>query len=209
MFGGTFNPIHNAHLIVARTVAEQMKMDKVILIPNGVPPYKKRAINPIHKFHMICMAVGKDPIFDATSYEIQKKTKSYTIETIREYKKNLGDSIDKPYWLIGSDNLKDLKNWYRIDELIEECNFVVAGSQNTSEILDNNLPKHSRWCKIPPFNNYSFYEKMSETMQVVVVPQLEIRSTIIRQRVAQGLSIKYLVPEGVEGYIHGNNLYQN
>ena len=191
LFGGTFSPIHNAHLIIARSVAEQREMDRVVLIPNGIPPHKKISVDAMYKYEMIKLAIGVDWSFDTTTYEIDKRTKAYTIETVRRYKQCLKDSIDKPYWFIGPDNVDDLKNWYKIDELKKECIFIVGISALTTFAFQN-VAEHC----LKGFN-----------IETVIIPHLDIRSTDIRERVSKGLSIKYLVPDAVEKYIKVNNLY--
>jgi len=193
LFGGTFNPIHNAHLIVARTVAEQMGMDRVILIPNGIPPHKKIFVDPRYKYEMIKLAMGNEPLWDTTLYEIDKGTKAYTIETVRRYKQTLSNTIDKPYWLIGPDNINDLKNWYKIDELKKECVFIVGISSLTTCAFQNVAEQN--------LNGFN--------IKTVIIPTLDIRSTDIRERVSKGLSIRYLVPDAVEKYIKMNNLYSD
>lgn len=211
LFGGTFNPIHHAHLIIARTAVEQLGMDKVVFVPNGIPPHKKADPYPFHKLDMIRGIVGlrHNSIFDVSSYEIVKTTKAYTIETIRNFKECLGDSIDKPYWLIGPDNLEDLKNWYKIEELVKECCFVIAGGKYLNNFLNLDLPEPERWYNCEPFNEYPFYKTIGKNMKIVVIPQLDIRATDIRQRVKDGLSIKYLVPDSVERYIENHGLYKD
>lgn len=191
LFGGTFNPIHNAHLIVARAIAEQMGIDKVVLIPNGIPPHKKISVDPRYKYEMIKLAMGLDTLFDTTTYEIDKETKAYTIETVRHYKQCFGDSIDKPYWLIGADNIGNLKSWYKIDELKKECIFIVGISALTTYAFQNVAEQN--------LNGFN--------VKTVIVPDLDIRATDIRERVLKGLSIKYLVPDAVEKYIKVNRLY--
>lgn len=186
LFGGTFSPIHHAHLIIARNVAEQMEMDKVVFIPNGIPPHKKISVNPIYKYEMIKLAIQGEPLFDTTTYEMNKKSKSYTIETIRHFKHCLGNTIDKLYWLIGPDITNRLHTWYKIDELAEECVFICCGAVE----------------RIP---RYRIYEKIN--IRYAELPALDIRSTNIRKRVSKGLSIKYLVPNAVENYIKLNKLY--
>ena len=166
-------------------------MDKIVLIPNGIPPHKKKKVSSHYKYEMIKLAIQNEPLFDVTNYEIDKNTPSYTIETVRHYKHCLRDTIDKPYWLIGPDNINELKNWYKIDELKKECIFVVGISASTTCAFQ----KVAENC-LKGFN-----------IETVIIPDIDIRSTDIRERVSKGLSIKYLVPNEVEKYIKMNNLY--
>lgn len=193
LFGGTFNPIHNGHLIVIRDMAEKLGMDKVCLIPNGVPPHKKTKVSPHHKYEMIKLAIQYESLFDITTYEIDKHTPAYTIETVRHFKDALGDSIDKPYLAIGPDTVSQIKTWYKIDELIKECIFVAGISSMTTfvfqEIQEIQVAKNI-------------------LIKTVIIPHLDIRATDIRERVSKGLSIRHLVPDAVADYIKINGIYR-
>lgn len=204
LFGGTFNPIHNAHLILARTAAEQLGMNKVVIIPNGVPPHKEVATDRWQKYEMIKLAIQDEPLFDTTTYEIDKTTPSYTIETVRHYKDCLGDDIDKPYWLIGPDNLVELKDWYKIEELMEEVIFVIGGNKNMVEGMNEEGQFHGG-IYMMLFRQFPIYDKMQ--FEAIEIPHLDIRSTDIRERRSKGLSVNYLVPDGVSRYINVNDLY--
>jgi len=196
LFGGTFNPIHNGHLIVSRYIGEQLGMNKVVIIPNGHPPHKEKSISSTHRYNMIKAAVSEgdnvDTFFDICRYEIEKKTPSYAIETVRYFKRTLGDTIDQPYWVIGPDNVDDIKNWYKIDELKKECIFVVGV----------NIPTISAF--------QSTHQRTLEGFDIktVIIPHIDIRSTDIRDRVKQGLLIRHYVPDAVEEYIGENGLYR-
>ncbi len=230
LFGGTFSPIHNAHLIIARSVAEKLGINRVVLIPNGIPPHKKISVNPMYKYEMIKLAIQNESLFDTTTYEIDKRTPSYTIETVRGYKHALGDDIDKPYWLIGPDNLESLHTWYKIDELIKECIFVCCGDKDlkiaysVGPKITTPMPQEEmnflgmehqpykedqkfvwHWADLPAHKDYPIYKEMN--IKFLEIPTLDIRSTDIRERISKGLSVKYLVPNAVENYIKLNKLY--
>ena len=199
LFGGTFNPIHNGHLIVARHIAEMLKFNKVAMIPNGDPPHKKGVIDRMHRYKMLKQALlvggNDDTLFDLCRHEMDKFEPSYTIDTVRYFKRMLGDAIDKPYWLIGPDNLYDIDNWHDPDALAEECSFVVGISTMTdprcyakTEETDRIMSKYD--------------------IQTVIIPHIDIRSTEIRNRIARGLPVRHYVPDAVEEYIRENGLYK-
>lgn len=203
LFGGTFNPIHNGHLIVARHMAEEMCVEKVCIIPNGVPPHKENQVSPAMRYEMIKLAISNDPMFETTTYEIDKTTPSYTIETVRHFKETM--DIDKPYLMIGPDNLRDLKDWYKIEELMEECVFIIGGDKNMVESL-NEEGQFKGGIYMMLFQHYPIYNKMQ--FEAVEIPHLDIRSTIIRERIEKGLSIRHLVPDAIVDYIEINGLYK-
>lgn len=193
LFGGTFNPIHNGHLIVIRDMAEKLGIDKVCLVPNGVPPHKKIEVSPQDRYAMIRLAIQYDPLFETTRYEIDKHTPAYTIETVRHFKDALGDSIDKPYLAIGPDTVSKIKGWYKIDELIKECIFVAGVSSMTTNIFQE-------------IQQLQFSKNI--LIETVMIPHLDIRATDIRERVSKGLSIRHFVPDAISGYIGINGLYK-
>lgn len=185
LFGGTFNPIHNGHLITSRhafeSLKEELNFDKITLVPNGSAPHKNNFIPAEHRLEMCKMAVKDNDIFEVCDYETKKDALSYTIDTIQYFK----DKFDQIYMLIGPDTLKELQTWHRTKELITLCKFVVM----YDDISD--LP---------------VYHSVSEHL-FVKIPRIDIRSTLIRERIKQNLSISYFVPPTIESYIKENGLY--
>jgi nicotinate-nucleotide adenylyltransferase len=200
LFGGTFNPIHNGHLIISRHAAENMGIDKIILIPNGDPPHKKNIISKEHRYNMLKKAIligkFKDPLFDISRYEIDKLTPSYLIETIRKFKNDIKNNFNKFYFLIGPDSFVDLKNWYKFDELIKECIFIVGVDKFSKNNVQITIKKYKK-----------IYKNLN--IKIVDIPYLEIRATDIRNKIQQGFSIRNYVPETVERYIQKNELYSS
>ena len=224
LFGGTFNPIHYGHLLLAQHVRETLDFDEVVFIPSAIPTLKNINVSFAHRYSMVRLAIGENSFFTLSDVENQIDGPSYTIETVRHIKKldtfdmfkEYGQDID-PYWLIGPDNLEDLKNWHKVDELVEECSFVLGiwdGDKDIkpffprSSLFSKEIPDHCRWFRaLPDFKDHPFYEKLDEKMLVVPIPNIEIRSTAIRKKVSEGLSIKYMVPPVVERYIQNYGLY--
>lgn len=184
IYGGTFDPIHIGHLITTQSVLEQRQLDKIIFIPCFISPHKQTIISSseIHRLNMLKLALAENPKFDFSTYEIDRKGISYSIDTIKEIKKYY-DEIDL---IIGYDNLLVFETWKEPDEIIKLVNLVV---------LKRIFNKSNSWNRF--FENAIFLE----------TPTIEISSSQIRERVKKNLSIDYLVPSQVNEYIKQNKLY--
>jgi len=205
LFGGTFNPIHNGHLIMAQEACKQLDIDKIIFIPSFIPPVKKNHISFVHRFNMTKLAIEGINCFEISDIESKKEGTSYTIDTVRYfYKKSI---VNKEHtcirWLIGADTIPELKNWYKINELIEECNFIIAER--------NNSPKENPVTSCKKVLKEIGIKKDYFTLYFTFFhnPTIEISSTMIREKIKNNNSIKFLVPEKVEKYIYDNQLYKN
>jgi nicotinate-nucleotide adenylyltransferase len=189
-FGGSFNPVHVGHLLVARAVAEARGFDRVVLVPSAQPPHKPAAADLASACHRLsmCQAVSHhDPCFEVEPIELGRTGPSYTIDTARELARRGWGRIS---WLIGADMLQILPTWHRASELLQEVDFVIARRPG-SEINWDVLP--------PPFQALRSH--------VVDAPLIDISATAIRQRRAVGRTIRYLVPPEVERYISEHQLY--
>lgn len=188
IFGGTFNPPHIAHSIVADSVREQLELDKIIFIPSGNPPLKE-SIAAEHRLAMALLAFGNDSNFEVNDVEIQNtKEKSYSVNTLqklREFYKN-----DNPvlYFVIGIDNLIELPKWKDPHRLFELAKVIVINRPDYTIDVSKTM--------------------FADKVKFVNVPFLEISSSMIRAHVLNGTSIKYFVCKEVEDYIFKNNLYR-
>lgn len=188
-FGGTFNPIHIGHLIIAQTAFHDLDIfNKVVFIPNGNPPHKDGFVSAYHRSQMCKIAIQENPNFEVEDYEYSKEGHSYTIETIDFLRKKY--KIEKPYWLIGFDNLKELPTWYKINELVEKCIFVVGLYPVSSSECLNSIPTNLKM-------NLLFFN----------MPRADVRSTIIRKKILEKESVIDMVPYKVNEYIKNNKLY--
>src|SRR5882724_7717930 len=190
-FGGTFNPIHHGHLIAARAVAEARGYDRVTLIPTAQPPHKPATptIAPAtDRLKMCQLAVHGSHLFEIDGIEMARPGPSYTIDTIREFRRKGMGAVD---WLIGADMLMYLPNWREPLELLKEVRFIVMARPG-STIDWNALPAEYRHLEA----------------NVVTAPMIEISASDIRRRVAAGLGIDFLTPEPVCQYIRSRGLYR-
>lgn len=202
-YGGTFNPIHIGHLLLAQYSIDQLKdIDKVVFIPSGVAAQKDDLVSAKHRLQMCKLAVFGNKQFEVEDYEVNNLDLSFTINTIRYLKTKY--NIEKPKWLIGFDNLINIVTWHKIDELVNECSFVVGVYPNSFEGFKND--NWDGWQLTSPFNLWSIFNKIDATM--IVFPKIDIRSTFIRMRIEQGLPITNMVTKEVEDYIKATNLYK-
>ena len=133
LFGGTFDPIHHGHLIVARQVAERLGVKKVVLIPSARPPHKHSSVvaNAEHRLRMVQLAVEADALFDVCDCELRRAGVSYTLDTVRHLRDLHGPAI-RLYWLIGADTIRELPNWHKLADLLNECTIVTASRPGSS-----------------------------------------------------------------------------
>jgi nicotinate-nucleotide adenylyltransferase len=180
IYGGTFDPVHHAHLILARHAIETLGLDKVILVPAAISPLKKAA--PVAsgevRLAMLQAAIKGEPEFEVDECELLRPPPSYTIDTVEEIRRRECDAAI--YCLIGEDNVEQLPQWHRFAELEKMIAFVVLDRSGKQ-------PSHS----------YQLIHR-----------RIDISATEIRQRVAQNESIRYLVPESVEEIIQREKLYR-
>lgn len=194
IMGGTFNPIHIGHLILAQEVREKMNLDNIIFIPAGNPPHKQ--INDIvgaaHRLEMVRLAVENNEKFYVSDIEIERVGKTYTYDTLIElHKMYFGNKI---YFIIGYDTLKELNTWRKISEVCKLCSFIVVNRNNDYSEMNEEIEKKK-----------SEYDAQ---IHVVNIPNIEISSTNIREKLLLNKSIKYIVPDNVLNYIYKNGLYR-
>jgi nicotinate-nucleotide adenylyltransferase len=187
LYGGTFDPIHTVHLIVAEQTRDILALDEIWFLPARIPPHKqaKQITADVHRVKMIAHAIAGHPSFRLDTIELEREPElpSYTYDTVHILKERHPD-IDF-YFIIGGDMAAYLPKWHRIDELISMVQFVALG--RPGYVMDN------------PY------------MQCVIkveMPQLDVSSSMIRKKVALGQSIRYLVPEAVRMYIEEKRLYE-
>ncbi len=197
LFGGSFDPIHFGHLISARSLAEQLGLDRVILVPAAQPPHKqnRQITSGPHRLAMVELAVEGDPLFEVSDLELRRQGPSYTFDTVSEMRTRLGEHTSL-FWFIGADSLPELPSWYRIAELVQAVQIVTATRPGWEP-----PPLARLEAVMPPGAAAALLCNCFQT------PAIDISATDLRRRVANGLSIRYLTPESVRGYIRDHRLY--
>jgi nicotinate-nucleotide adenylyltransferase len=198
LFGGSFDPVHHGHLIIARHAAEQMGVDRVVMIPSATPPHKRdRRLAPAADRLAMCrLAVGDDPQFEVSDYETTLDGPNYTFNTIAHFRQRLGAAV-RLRWLVGMDSLNELGTWYRAAELVEACTIVTAARPGYTRPEAGALERVFAPAQIARLH-----------AQIIAGPHIDISGTDIRARLRAGASIRYLVPEAVRAYIEARGLYR-
>ena len=198
LFGGTFDPIHIGHTMVAASAAEIIGAEKVIFIPAKKSPLKQASLvaSDEERLQMIRLAITNKVKFEVSDYELKKASESFTIETVRFFKAALGGDAEI-YWLMGADNVDELANWYKIAELIDECNPAVMCRAGFAR------PDFSRFTK-------SLGERRIAKLQknIIATPLIDISSTEIRSLIAAGEDVSNMVSPAVAEYIKKHGLYR-
>lgn len=195
LMGGSFDPIHNGHLVLAEQVRTRFQMDKIIFVPSGIPPHKTTVVSKEHRYEMTKLAIEDNPYFEISTIELDQDDKTYTIDTVKKIKEIYGASTEV-YFITGADAMIDLPNWKNFEELVSLCKFI--GSTRPG-IDDSEL-----------FGQIdSIVKNFKADITITQVPALAISSTDIRRRVKYNLSIKYLLPSKTEDYIYKNCLYSD
>ena len=187
LFGGSFNPPHLAHLIVAETVREQFGLDAIWWMTAYQPPHKtsEALASATHRLAMTQAAVADNPAFEVSPLEIQREGTSYTVDTIRSLQAEHPDHTF--FLLIGGDSWQGFSAWHQPEEIIARVPLIVYRRSGTTPVDVE-----------PPF---------AERVHFADAPLLEISGTDIRQRLRDGRSIRYLVPDAVRAYIDQHKLY--
>lgn len=188
LFGGTFNPIHIGHLIIAEYFREEVKLDEVIFLPASVSPFKsdKKDILPAEeRLKLIEISIKNNPKFSVSDCEIKKGGISYTYQTVEHFRKEYPDN--EIYWLIGGDQIIQFHKWKNYRYILDNVNLAVAVRPNTFKESDKRQIENN----LKPGNKILWLNS----------PNIEISSSDIRERIRQNKSIKYLLLPECEQYI--------
>ncbi len=194
IFGGSFNPPLNSHFSLAEQVIEEIKeIEKIVFVPVSTKYSKPGLVEDKHRFNMLKIICDKNSKFEVSDIEINSEKQPYTIETLEKLQEqNPNKDI---YFIIGTDNLKELCTWYRADELLEKYKVLVLrrDEDNIEEIISNCplLSKHKK--------------SIIELKNIVTI---DLSSSIVREKIKHGESIKYLAPDEAIEYIENNQLYK-
>jgi nicotinate-nucleotide adenylyltransferase len=197
IFGGTFDPVHFGHLIMAEQCREQAALDEVWFVPSARPPHKlEQPLTPFgQRVEMLTLALAGQPVFRVEEIEKDRPGPSYTADTLDDLSRL--HASNQWYLLIGSDTLFDLPTWHDPPRVIAKATLVVVARPNYSILSGVELAKR---LSVPDKNNL--------LLQVVQSPLIDLSSSDLRARVAKGKSVRYLLPRAVECYIQAKGLYQ-
>lgn len=195
IYGGTFDPVHIGHLMVAEMSRQECGLARVLFIPANHPPHKRnKSISPNnYRLEMIKLAIKSNPYFEVNDMEFKRQGVSYTVDTLRDLRRIYSKQWEL-WMIIGGDTLLELDTWKDAGEIIKMCNFAIYMRPNFS----------ADRCKAKA---ESIHRQWDTKIEFIQAPMIEISSTDIRSRVAQGKSIRYMVPYSVEEYIMNKELY--
>ena len=188
LMGGTFDPIHIAHLVIAEEALDLLGLDRVIFVPSARPPHKSGddVTSVEHRLEMVRLAIDGNPRLALSDLEVRRSEPSYTVETVRQFRRELGEH-ETLFFIMGADSLAQFFTWKDPLDLVSACEFVV-------------VPR-------PGVGPGDGDPRIMEKTHMLDTPLIDVSSSDIRERVRTGRSIRYLVPEGVIAYIREKNLY--
>jgi nicotinate-nucleotide adenylyltransferase len=198
LIGGTFDPVHFGHLVVAEEIYYALALDEIVFIPAGEPPHKRgQIVTPAaERLAMLELAIAPNAHFSISRVDLDRPGPSYTVDTLRLLREQWGDAVEL-YFVIGWDSLEDLASWYDPQGILKQLDYLVAvhrpGHQELPgyrERLEARLPG------------------IKQRLLTVPVPQLDISASELRQRVAGGRPIRYQTPDAVVEYIREHNVYR-
>ena len=190
IMGGTFNPIHFAHLMSAEQVRDGLNYDKILFVPAARPPHKSQPdmVSAEHRYQMVRLATAQNPHFDVSRIELDRNGPSYTIQTIKLLRQTLKE-ITELAWIIGADSLIEYKIWKDFDDVLKLCTLVVTTRPN-----------------------YDLEQVPLEIRNQITIFKItgsDISATEIRNRIRKKHSVRYLIPEDVVNYINEHHLYRD
>jgi nicotinate-nucleotide adenylyltransferase len=192
LFGGTFDPIHVGHLILAEQCREACGLDRVWFVVAGEPPHKRGDRTPLgHRLEMVRIAIAGHPAFEASDLEGRRPGPHYSVDTLTAVRhERPGDEL---FFLVGADSVVDLPTWRDPAGIARLATIVVVNRPGIDEIDPDTLPD---------------FGPEAKPIQLVTIPPIGIASSDLRRRRAEGKSVRYMVPRGVEAYIDANGLYR-
>jgi nicotinate-nucleotide adenylyltransferase len=192
LFGGTFDPIHLGHLILAEQCREACRLDRVWFVVAGAPPHKRGERTPVaHRIEMAKIAIAGHPAFEVSDIEAERPGPHYSVDTLEAvHRERPGDDL---FFLIGADSLVDLPTWRDPAGIARLATIVVVNRPGIDQV-DSSVP--------PSFGSGA------KELQFVTIPSIGIASKVLRERLAERRSVRYMVPRGVEAYIEAQGLYR-
>lgn len=193
--GGTFDPIHYGHLLLAQNALTSFDLDEILFIPSGTPWLKEstKVLPKNKRVSMTGIAIEENPQFALSTIEIDRDGNSYSYETVEELKKSNPD-VDY-YFIMGADSLLQIESWKCPDRLMKECTLLVAVRNDCDR---EGLAKQISYLK----------GKYEADIRILETARIDISSTIIRDMIAEGKSVRYMLPDNVIEFIEKNHLYE-
>ena len=194
ILGGTFDPIHNAHLAIAEEVRQRLSLDEVIFVPAGCPRLKSAGpvATPKQRVHMVRLAISGSPYYRLSTVEIERPGPSCSVDTVAEFRGQLNKD-DELYFILGQDNLAELPRWREPERLVKMCRLVAV--PRPGQLLPDLKALEA---SVPG---------LAESLIRLDAPHVDISASLVRERVSRGLPIRHLVPEAVADYIEEHGLY--
>ena len=192
ILGGTFDPIHHGHLVIAEEAREALGLERVLLVPAALPPHKpdRPVTSPEHRLAMAELAIAGNPAFSTSSIEVERGGASYTVETLEAM---AGAGIADPWFILSAEALAGFPAWRRPDRILELCRLAVV-PRGGHETLDGT------WVR-------EHFPGREARFAFLSGPLLPISGSVVRRRAAAGRSVRYLVPDAVARYIADHDLY--
>ena len=198
ILGGTFDPIHTAHLIIAEAAYDAFDLDEVLLMPSGHSYFKdsrsQKVLSPEVRYQMVCEAAADNPHFTASDFEIRREGNTYTYETLRELRRMNPDN--HYFFIVGADSVRDILKWRNPESIFADCTLLAA-------LREDGIPTEEFLREVEHLR-----KDYGADIHTLEIPVIGISSTDIRNRIKSGRTIHYLVPERVERYIIETGIYR-
>lgn len=195
IMGGTFDPIHYGHLMLAQNALDTFLLDEILFVPSGTPWLKEstKVLSKNKRVSMTGIAIEDNPDFALSTIEIDREGNSYSYETVEELKKELPDTDF--YFIMGADSLLEIERWKHPDRLMADCTLLVAVRDDCDK---EGLKKQIAYLT----------DKYQADIRILPANRMDISSTRIRQMIQEGKSVRYMLPDQVIRFIQKNHLYQ-
>ena len=198
LLGGTFDPIHTAHLIIAEAAYDAFDLDEVLLMPSGHSYFKdsrsQKVLSPEIRYQMVCEAAADNPHFTASDFEIRREGNTYTYETLRELRRMNPDN--HYFFIVGADSVRDILKWRNPESIFADCTLLAA-------LREDGIPTEEFLREVEHLR-----KDYGADIHTLEIPAIGISSTDIRNRIKSRRTIHYLVPERVERYIIETGIYR-
>ena len=194
IFGGTFDPIHNGHLVIAEHVRVAMGLERVLFIPAGQPWFKvnRPVTEAQHRLEMVKLAVAPNPRFEVSDIEVRREGPTYTVDTLTELRETMGEGVEF-FVILGTDALNELHRWRAPGEVLDMAT-IVGVARPDADVVDREALESIR-------------SGASEEIVLVDGPRVDISAVSVRQRMVDGLQVDGLIPQVVHSYIERHGLY--